>query len=108
MGFGLNISQPATSGTWEALTQAYTTPMTTQIEAGNFNLGEILKSYVQGSPENGGADVAIQGRLAASTGGGYAAANSGLFAGEKPMLPFYIIGGLVVLGVVFFAGRKMR
>jgi hypothetical protein len=109
MGFGLNIAQPATSGISEALSQAFHSPVTTQVESGNFNFGEIIKPYIQGSPENGGYDVQIPGRLAMNPGFSLADYNRGMFPAEKNVVqrnPLIFIGLGLGAGLLFLLFKR--
>lgn len=104
MGFGLNIAQPATSGFTEALNTAFTSPVTNEIESGNFNFGEIIKPYIQGSPENGGYNVTVPSRLAVTPATSLANSNSGLYPAEKNLFqkyPWIFIGGGAITFLIY-------
>lgn len=66
MGFGLNIAQPATSGIQEALSMANNQVYNID-SGGGVNLGEIIKSYTSGPPENGGFPIQQPSRIAQKT-----------------------------------------
>lgn len=108
MGFGLNIAQPATSGFTEALSTAYTSPITTQVESGNFNFGEIIKPYIQGSPENGGYDVVVPSRLAVTPASSLANSNSGLYPAEKNIVQKYGLYMVLAGGVGFVIYKMLK
>lgn len=106
MGLGLNISQPATSQLNEALKFSFTSPITQQIESGNFNFGEIIKPYIQGSPENGGYDVQVPSRLAVTPASSLSDTNAyGSMYAEKNLFqkyPYVFVGGAAALAVIYF------
>lgn len=106
MGLGLNISQPATSQLNEALNLSLYSPFTQQVDAGNFNFGEIIKPYIQGSPENGGYDVSVPSRLAVTPSSGLSDSNGyGSMYAEKNIFqkyPYVFIGGAAVIGLLYW------
>ena len=66
-----------------------------------FNLGAILQPMGQGSPENGGYGMDFMQRYSGGSAGSLTAAS----LGASNMLPYLLIGGAALAGLLFFMMR---
>ena len=64
----MNISAPSAATAMDSLSLGNDFSSQDILGGDMINFGEIIKSYVEGSPENGGYDVEVPNRYAMSTG----------------------------------------
>jgi len=110
MAMPLSIAQPAVGQASAALNAANSVNNTIDV-GGGVNFGEILKQYVQGSPENGGADIVIPSRLAMSSSSGSSlAAGAGFIDAVNSGYPImsYLPWAALIATVSFVAYKMWR